>query len=267
MKCASIFSVLLGVFAIFTSIAAEATPAQVVIIRHGEKPAVGNELDQQGCERAYLLPNFLMKNSTVLEFGIPKGIYAMAPKSKKKKKADPTPDPDAGTLRPIETIAPTAEDFHLTIHDQFTKADGAAAAAKIMSTSKYDGRTVIMSWEHAAIPALAQQFGLTLPTYAQTWPDDVFDEAWVLTFASDGTVSLTISPEQVLSTDNPNGGANWTQNPNATSTAAPVVPSEIAAVCETDHDLDAIASGLITVSVKGLTASRSVIVKPFSPFR
>ena len=58
---------------------ASAMPAQVVIIRHGEKPAEGNGLNARGFQRAAALPQFFQNNPTVTAFGPAAAIYAMKP--------------------------------------------------------------------------------------------------------------------------------------------------------------------------------------------
>jgi hypothetical protein len=165
-----------------------ATPAQVVIIRHAEKPPIGNDLNAQGYQRANALPGFFSSNSIVDAFGDPVAIYAMAP-----SKAD-------GTMRPIETVTPLAQQLGLTIQENYTKNDLQPVVSEIMNDPQYDGRMVVVCWEHTVIPQLAQTFGLTNgPTM---WPDNVFDIAWVLHFDGNSAVDgFVMVPENVLPGD------------------------------------------------------------------
>jgi hypothetical protein len=57
-----------------------AEPAQVIIIRHAEKPEDGNELSLEGRERAAALAPYFLANLDLLEFGPPVAIYAQAQK-------------------------------------------------------------------------------------------------------------------------------------------------------------------------------------------
>lgn len=240
----------LGLFLLSAN--AFATPAQIVIIRHAEKPASGDEVDQQGCERAYSLPPFFETNAIVNQFGTPVAIFAAQP------------DHAGSSLRPVETIAPTAQALGLEIQDPATKLNYPSVVQPIMSNPSYDGKTVLVSWEHDAIPGLAQAFGAVLSPDTQSWPGVVFDEAWVLNFTSpqalkksahvggdtSGTadsvsVTLTIIPEDVMPGDNPLGGANW-QNP---PTAGGTVPTALANQCVNNGALDSLSSSLASPPV------------------
>ena len=180
------------------SLSALAAPNQIILIRHAEKPAQGNEVNPAGCQRSYALLNFFEKDPTVNQFGKPAAIYAQGAK-------DHGPGKPPGSLRPIQTISPTAQDLQLKVQTQFMRDDYAGVVGDIKQ--QYDGKTVIMSWEHNAIPGLAQAFGAQLNVNAQSWPSTVFDEAWVLKLdPKTQNYSLDkIIPEYVLKGDNPKG--------------------------------------------------------------
>lgn len=218
-----------------------ATPAQVVIIRHAEKPEVGNQVDSQGCERAYSLPSFFLQNSTVLAYGRPVAIYAQAP------------DKSDGSLRPVETIAPTAAQLNMAVDTNYIHKDFQALANEVLSSAAYNGRTVFISWEHNGIPDLAIALGAPSSVPSQ-WPGDVFDQAWVLTYSGGQaplkkhhgnpvaptgvSASLTIIPEYVLPTDNPQGGASWTAGPQTPSSSSPQLSSDIQNACVNNDSLN-----------------------------
>jgi hypothetical protein len=206
---------------LLVSSSAFATPAQIVIIRHGEKPPKGDELSQQGCERAYMLPNFFESNSIVNRYGRPVAAYASQP------------DHAGSSMRPAETITPTAQALGLEVQDPVTRLVYGPIVQDIMSNPSYDGRTVLIAWEHDAIPGLVQAFGINVPGADQKWPDDVFDEAWIVTFQG-GKQDLQIIPESVLPGDNPDGGKEW-KNPPGPGGA---IPSEIADRCANNNALD-----------------------------
>src|SRR5665213_1161111 len=98
MKNTSVLALFFAAF-MFNAVAS-ATPAQIVIIRHGEKPKSGPDLDARGYQRAHALVGFFEKNPAMLRFGRPVAIYAMAPKTQ----VDPSDD--EGSLRAIETVQP-----------------------------------------------------------------------------------------------------------------------------------------------------------------
>jgi hypothetical protein len=230
---------LFALLAFSSSLQALATPAQIVITRHGEKPDSGNELNIEGCERAYSLPAFFTKNSVVQRFGQPAGIFAMEPGS------------DDGSIRPIQTIAPTADAFGLTINDSYVREDYNGIVQAVLSNPSFNGKTILISWEHKAIPGLAEAFGLKLQAETKNWPDAVFDQAWVLDFeASDDQsnpdlskhlkVSLEIIPEFVMPTDNPNGGLDsWSRGP-VTPGRGPTLSPQIQQECQSNASLNAL---------------------------
>ena len=207
-----------------------AYPYQVIIIRHGEKPADDNatELAPQGCARALSLPQFFKTNTTVNPPNNPiAAIYSVQPGA------------DDESLRPQETIAPTAIALQLQIHTH-SETDFAGTVNEIMNQKEYDGKTVILSWEHKNIPPLAAAFGLTLPAQAQTWPGHVFDEAWVIRFSGPKQVSdFQIIPENVLLTDNPKGGLDhWGKkaDKNDCYTDQPILLN----LCSDNNDIEAL---------------------------
>lgn len=209
-----------------------AKPAQVIIIRHGEKPEVGNQLNQRGCERAYALPMFFLDNPIVMQYGSPVAIYAMQAAN------------EDSSIRPIQTIAPTAAAFGLMIQNKYTKLQYKALAEEILNEPSYAGKTVICSWEHKVIPLMAQAFGLSLPKDMKKWPGAVFDQAWVLDFSSK-KVTLQIVPEDLLPGDNPLGGKHWKEGSNDLN-AEPERSPEIVSMCQNNDALNALVQMLVT---------------------
>lgn len=225
------------------SLQAWATPAQVVIIRHAEKPPTGNEVNQQGCERAYGLPHFIEGNSTVEQFGRPAALFAAAPKNA------------GSSIRAIQTLAPTAQALQIKIRDTYTKDDLQAAVDEISQDSTLDSQTVVMAWEHNMIPDLAEAFGAILTENEQSWPDEVFDQAWVIRFfdrqkMEGSSPTLQIIPERVLPTDNPLGGIDhWTDGPTETA-SGPSVPDQVVQNCANNVSLDAVMEQWITSALQ-----------------
>ena len=54
-----------------------AGPAQVIIIRHAEKPPVGDDLTPKGRQRAAALVPYFLETPEVLEYKLPAAIYAL----------------------------------------------------------------------------------------------------------------------------------------------------------------------------------------------
>jgi hypothetical protein len=170
-----------------TSLSAWATPAQIVILRHGEKPANGNDLSPQGYQRANALPGLFKSDPALLHFGTPAAVYAMGPKG-----------PD-GTERPIETVTPLAQALGLTLQDQFDKKDIQDLVTEVMTDPKYDGKMVVICWEHSTIPEIAQDFGAA--NVPAVWLGNVFDRLWVLDFTGNKVTKFQDLPQDLLPGD------------------------------------------------------------------
>ena len=99
------WSTIRGVFAallVFVGGQADGSPAQVVFLRHAEKPEVGAELNERGRARAGALVELLTHDARALEHGPAVAIFAMRPHGKK------------GSVRAIQTMEPTARALGLT---------------------------------------------------------------------------------------------------------------------------------------------------------
>ena len=117
------------------------------------------------------------------------------------------------TLHPIETITPTAQSWSLPV-TAYTVVPGEdeddaakeieinkrtqEAARDVLSQSRYDGKIVVMTWEHKHIAksklekaypgeevTLRQLFHLNQVAGApKTWPDANYDFFWIVDFAA-----------------------------------------------------------------------------------
>jgi hypothetical protein len=165
-----------------------ATPAQVLIIRHGEKPAQGNDLSAKGEERAKALVSFFKTNPEVTQYGTPVAIYAMAP--------DDSEDP---SRRPIETITPLAESLGLKILTPFARDEVEDLANEILSNPQYDGKMVLICWEHKKIDKLTHKLGVD--PEPDEWPDDVFNQVWEIDYSQGQVAHFRQYSQHVLPGD------------------------------------------------------------------
>ena len=149
---------------------------KVVIIRHGEKPDAnlegGDNLSCQGQNRALQLPAALIK-----KVGKPDYTYVPALKL----------DKNTAHSRMFQTVTPFAVKYNLTINSKYDESEPNKAAKSVL---KKNG-TVLMVWEHSAIPNLAKALGVDNPP---KWKGADFDSMWILTYAS-GKAELTVDQE------------------------------------------------------------------------
>jgi hypothetical protein len=145
-----------------------AHPAQVIIIRHAEKPEDGNELSLRGEERAAALVPYFLRTDELLKFKTPVAIYAQKPKN------------SSSSLRPIETVKPLADALHLNVKDPFIRDDHEKMVEEVLHNPEYEGHTVLICWEHKVIPDIAEELGAE--DAPSKWAGKDFDRTWVITF-------------------------------------------------------------------------------------
>jgi len=167
-----------------------AVPAQVILMRHAEKPLQGPELSLKGLERAAALVPFFLKNPQWLKFGPPAGLIAAAPKT------------SGSSIRSIQTLQPLACALDLDIVVQFNAEQYLEAAQYIRENPKFEERLVVVAWQHDALPLLARALG-SGPEPKQ-WPRAVFDRLWVLTYRPEGVVEFQDIPQKLLFSDSSN---------------------------------------------------------------
>jgi hypothetical protein len=165
----------LAALSLFVSTAAVGAPDRIIIIRHGEKPAVGDNLSCKGKNRALQLPNVLFA-----KFGVPDHTYVPSLKE----------GGSTNHARMLQTVTPFAVKYNLQINSGFGEADVKNVAADVLKRSK----TVLMVWDHSQIQALAQSLGAS---NAPKWDGNDFDSIWIITFA-DGKASLKTNDKQGL---------------------------------------------------------------------
>lgn len=173
-----------------------AAPAQVVIIRHGEKQEYGNQLSEKGFKRAEALVWFFQTQPAVTQYGTPVAVYAAAPK-----------DEDS-SIRSVQTVTPLARALNITVNTDFTRGQAHKLVKDIMESPRYTGRMVLISWQHGHIPDIVRELAEYSPygPAAQVdlpaeWPDARFDRAWIIDLYRGRIVSFKNIPQRLLPGD------------------------------------------------------------------
>lgn len=176
----------LGCLLFVLSLTAWARPAQIIILRHAEKPANDDEvhLSERGRERARALAPWISTNAVFQRHGPPVALFAARAISRNHSR------------RPAETLSPLSSQLHLPILTPFAAKEHAALAAEIMKNPAYDGRTVVICWVHDYLPELAQDFGAK----ARKWDNEIYDRVWLITFDK-GKAALKNLPQRLLPGD------------------------------------------------------------------
>ena len=166
-----------------------AMPAQILLIRHGEKPAQGNQLSKRGWERSQALPFLFTNRTEFTSYGIPVALYAMAPEKQ------------GGSIRAIQTLKYVSEIFKLPIETSFTRDEVKEVVDNINSNRLFDGKTIVLCWEHKVLVDMAHALGVSKKLI---WPKAQFDRVWVLDFSPNGDfVSFKDLPQKLLPNDSP----------------------------------------------------------------
>jgi hypothetical protein len=154
-----------------------ATPAEVIIIRHGEKPSDkgAKHLSVAGEKRAKALVPFLKENGTLMQHGPPVALFA----TKKTK--------NGRGQRPGETLQPLAKSLKIPIQKPYESEDAGALAKLILSNPAYDGKTVLVCWTHEFIPSLVEALGVRPPP--PKLHDYVYDRVYMITY-DNGTAEM-----------------------------------------------------------------------------
>ena len=165
-----------------------ARPAEVILIRHAEKPLDESNvhLSATGRERARALVKFFTTTPALATNGPPVALFAARPASHSKSQ------------RPRETLKPVAKHLNLHILTPYTATEYAALAKKVLDDPAYDGKTVVICWVHDYLPQLAEEFGVQ-PRPA-SWKSTVFDRVWVIAYRG-GQGLLTSLPQALLPGD------------------------------------------------------------------
>ena len=155
-------------------------PAQIILIRHGEKPADPSDphLSPAGVKRAEQLVSFITTDPVMKRFGLPVAVFATR-----------TTKHDDGQ-RTQETVAPLAKALKLPVQTPYLGRDFAAVAKLILGNAAYTGKTVIICWNHEEIPQLAAALGVT--PEPPKWKASVFDQVYVISY-HDGKAALATS--------------------------------------------------------------------------
>lgn len=161
-------------------------PAEIILIRHAEKPTNQNDvhLSSQGQERAKALPVLFTHATEFTTNGRPIALFAARPELRSSRRA-------------VETLRPTAGRLHRLLQAPYIAQDVHRLANAILHRRAYKGKTVLIAWTHDYLPALAEEFGVQ---NAPRWDSSTFDRAWVITYEGN-TAVLRDLPQNLLPGD------------------------------------------------------------------
>ncbi len=162
-------------------------PAEVILLRHAEKPADTNDvhLSKVGQERARALAPYLTTAQVLTNHGPINVLFATGWTKHNHR-------------RPYETLEPLARRLDLPVEQPFLAEDYAKVARYILTSRECEGRVVVVCWIHDFLPELAHALGVSPKPPA--WKKHVFDRVWVITWPH-GRAQLTDLPQHLLPGD------------------------------------------------------------------
>jgi hypothetical protein len=162
-----------------------AQPAQVLIIRHAEKPASRGpfNLSLKGQERAMAYVPFFTQTPELIFHGLPVALFATKI------------SPGEFSLSALETVAPLSQRLRVLTDAHYADWDYASLAQEILTNPKYERKSVLICWDREYIPKLAAALGV-FPE-PPPWPQNAFDRVWIITYRS-GKASLVDRPQRLL---------------------------------------------------------------------
>jgi hypothetical protein len=147
-----------------------AEPAQVILIRHAEKPKDSDalHLSKAGRKRAEALVPYLETASELTQAGLPVALFGTEPTKHGKGQ------------RPAETLEPLSRELKLPIQTPFKSDEYKKLAQFILREKEYDGKSVVVCWTHEYIPALAGALGVH-PKPARL-DEKTYDKVYLITY-------------------------------------------------------------------------------------
>ena len=147
-----------------------AQPAQIILIRHAEKPEDTNivHLSKEGEKRAHELVSYVTKDPELTQFGTPVALFATHPTR------------HGHGVRTRETLLPLSKALHVAIQEPYLSEDYQGLAQSILSNPAYKGKCVMIAWNHTQIPQLAAALGVR--PEPPKWKESVFDRVLLIRY-------------------------------------------------------------------------------------
>ncbi|MFO1512623.1 MAG: histidine phosphatase family protein [Verrucomicrobiota bacterium] len=163
-------------------------PAQIILLRHAEKPddPAALHLSARGEERARALVSLLGTNSTLTSNAPIVALYATRVTAH-----------DHGQ-RTGETLAPLAKELGLPVQAPYESEHFSSLAHDILTNGNLRSNTVVICWTHHTLADLASAFGVK-PKPAP-WKENTFDRLWIIKPGDTKTV-LKDTPQHLLKHD------------------------------------------------------------------
>ncbi len=173
---------------ILTPLASVAHPKAVVLLRHAEEPTSDDpHLSTEGYNRAKMLPTLFKTHPALKTLGIPVALFAAG-----AKKAN-------NSVRSIETLHNLSLDIQVPVNDEFNRDDFRALTDEINSNKIYEGKVVVVVWQHKILREIAEKLGVK---NAPPYPPGKYDRIWLITYlGTSGKIFFQDLPQNLMPGD------------------------------------------------------------------
>ena len=164
---------------LWVAIAAQAMPAQVMIIRHAEKFEDRHRihLNPRGQTRAKALAQFFQTDPRVLQHGVAAAIIAQRPSQQKR------------SVRCEETIEPLAQALGQEVINRFAYGEVTELVEWLRASREWDSKSVLICAAHMDIVPITKALGVSHLGQV-VWPHETYDRVWLVDFSpTDGKVT------------------------------------------------------------------------------
>ncbi len=157
-----------------------AAPCEIIIIRHADKLSThpGMFLSAKGQLRAERFVNYYLTT-----FPVPDFIFATKPE------VPGTTLDYIASARPLQTVMPLANALQeqtsrtIYIYYPYSDEEGATLAQDLLRNPQYEGKVILICWQHSRINLLANALGVK--DALEKWPEDIYDMVYVLKYNTD----------------------------------------------------------------------------------
>ncbi len=156
-----------------------ATPAQVILIRHAEKPSTTESLSLKGRERAAAFVPFFKSAPEVNFYGQPTAIFT------------PSNSPVA-----IQTVQTLAESIRVPLTKTYTTDQVNQLTQELLTNPDHEGHMILICADQEQLPQIAAKLGAKKAP--KSWEEESYDKLWILTFNDAGEVTFKNMPQKLL---------------------------------------------------------------------
>jgi hypothetical protein len=156
-----------------------AAPAQVILLRHAEKPSATPSLSLKGRERAAAFVPFFNSAPEVNFNGLPTAIF--------------TP---SDSLASVQTMQLLSEDIGVPLTKSYSTQQTNQLVDEILHNPDHEGHMLLICSGDSQIPKIAAKLGAKKAP--KNWGEDDYDKLWILTFSDQGEVNFQNIPQKLL---------------------------------------------------------------------